>query len=181
MTLIAEHREELLGFLLGRLPRDAAEDILQDVLARSLERIDTLRDDDAVLAWVYRSLRNAAVDHHRRAGAAARALAGLAREPEHATADVGAPQEGEPCRCVLRAAETLAAGQARALQRVAVDGVAVKSFAEEEGISAGNAAVRLHRARHALRESLVARCGSCAGANGRGCSSCSCGRDDESL
>jgi len=177
IALIAEHRDELLGFLSRRVPRNIAEDILQEVLLRSIDKVDAVRDDEALLAWMYRALRNATVDHHRRAGVADRALARFAEEtaaPDHA-----AEPTGEACRCVLRAAEALKPEQAKALQRVAVDCVAVKSFAEEEGISAGSAAVRLHRARHALRERLVATCGSCAGASGRGCTSCSCADEEK--
>jgi len=172
IALIAEHREELLGFLCRRVPRAVAEDLLHDVLVKSVDTVDGVRDDEALLAWMYRALRNATIDHHRRGGAASRALARFAEET--AALDHATEPAGEACRCVLRAAEGLKREHAKALQRVAVDGVAVKSFAEEEGISSGNAAVRLHRARHALREQLVATCGSCAGANGRGCSACTC-------
>jgi DNA-directed RNA polymerase specialized sigma24 family protein len=62
---------------------------------------------------------------------------------------------------------------ADALRRVELDGVAVKDFAEEAGITASNAGVRVFRARQALREQLRRCCGACAE---HGCLDCSCRR-----
>ena len=52
-----------------------------------------------------------------------------------------------------------------------VDGVAVKDYAGTLGITAGNAAVRVHRAREALRKQVVRSCGTCAE---HGCLDCHC-------
>ena len=58
-----------------------------------------------------------------------------------------------------------------AIRRVEVDGVAVKDYALEAGITPNNAAVRLFRARQALRKQVVHACGSCAEG---GCDDCTC-------
>lgn len=58
-------RAELLGFVGRRVEsRDAAEDIVQDVLER-VQRTD-LSQIASVQAWLYRAARNAIVDHYRR-------------------------------------------------------------------------------------------------------------------
>ena len=58
---LLNRRGELLRFLERRVgARDVAEDILQETLARGLEKLDMLRDDDAIVPWLYRALRNAA-------------------------------------------------------------------------------------------------------------------------
>ncbi|TAJ17066.1 MAG: RNA polymerase subunit sigma-70, partial [Planctomycetota bacterium] len=62
---------------------------------------------------------------------------------------------------------------ANALRRVEIDGVAVKDFADEAGISASNAGVRLFRARDALRARVRRSCGTCAE---HGCLDCTCGQ-----
>ena len=77
------------------------------------------------------------------------------------------------CRCVARLAETLKPEYADALRRIEVDGVAVKDFAEEQGISPSNAAVRVFRAREALRRQVAASCGTCAE---HGCVACTCSK-----
>jgi RNA polymerase sigma factor (sigma-70 family) len=168
--LVAGHRE-LLAFVERRVgDRAAAEDILQDALVRSLGRAQDLRDEDSAVAWMYRALRNAIVDHHRRGGASERALAELASE-------LGGEAEPPPdaraavCRCVGHLAETLKPEYAAVIRRVEVDGLAVHAFAAEAGITSNNASVRLHRAREALRVQVRAACGTCAE---HGCVDCTC-------
>jgi RNA polymerase sigma factor (sigma-70 family) len=170
--LVAGHRE-LLGFVERRVgSRAAAEDILQDALVRSLGRAEDLPDEGSAVAWLYRILRNAIVDHHRRGGASERALAALAGELGD---DTEPPPDARDsvCRCVGHLAETLKPDYAAAIRRVDVDGVAVQAFAAEAGITSNNASVRLHRAREALRVQVRAACGTCAD---HGCLDCTCGR-----
>jgi len=58
-----------------------------------------------------------------------------------------------------------------ALERIEVQGVAVKDFADERGITPSNAAVRIFRAREALRKQVAVSCGTCAE---HGCIECTC-------
>jgi RNA polymerase sigma-70 factor (ECF subfamily) len=169
-ALVHGHRE-LLAFVERRVgSRAVAEDILQDTLVRNLGRTEALPDEEASLAWLYRSLRNAIVDHHRRGGAAQRAFTSVAAEPEPEREP--APDERDAlCRCVARLAETLKPDHAAAIRRVDVDGIPVAEFAAEAGITPNNASVRLHRAREALRRSVSASCGTCAE---HGCRDCTC-------
>ena len=51
-----------------RLELDDAEDAFQDVFTRVFERLDTLRDGDALRPWIAQTTRNCAVDALRRAG-----------------------------------------------------------------------------------------------------------------
>lgn len=170
-VLVDNHRE-LLRFVERRVGRrDVAEDILQEAFARGLPKLETLRDGEAVIAWFYRTLRNAVVDHHRRGQVADRALAQFAAEIETAQEPPDAVRD-EVCKCVARLAGTLKPDYAEALQRIEVDGLSMKTFADERGITAGNAAVRVHRAREALRRQVAVSCGSCAE---HGCLSCTCG------
>jgi RNA polymerase sigma-70 factor (ECF subfamily) len=169
--LVAGHRE-FLRFLERRVgDRAVAEDILQEAFVRGVARADEIREETAV-AWFYRTLRNAVVDHYRRRGASARALASLA--DEMAGAEEPAPEVKDAiCQCVAELAGTLKPEYARAIRRIEVDGLAVKDFAAEAGITAGNAAVRVFRAREALRKQVAKSCGSCAE---HGCLECSCGK-----
>ena len=168
--LIAAHRHELLDFARRRLPDHAtAEDVVSETLARTFMHLDELREESAILAWLYRSLRNAVVDHHRRAGTASRALERWAAEMQ-TEVDAAAPPR-QVCGCVAKIAASLKPEHARALARVEVDGEAVRAFATEVGISSSNAAVRLFRAREALRRGVLATCGACAEG---GCVDCTC-------
>ena len=51
-----------------RLGQEDAEDVFQEVFARVFERLDTLRDDDALRPWIAQTTRNCAVDTLRRSG-----------------------------------------------------------------------------------------------------------------
>src|SRR5579872_222599 len=169
---IAEHRAELLAFVRRRV-RDAAtaEDILSETLARALTRLGDLRDDNAMVAWLYRVLRNAVIDHHRRLGSTGRALEQLAAEM-NAVRDLAGSPTKKVCGCVMKVAASLKPEYAQALRRIEVDGEEVRAFASEVGISDSNAAVRVFRARQALRRGVIATCGSCAA---NGCVDCTCG------
>jgi len=49
-----------------RLDSHDAEDVFQEVFARAFERLDTLRDGDALRPWIAQTARNCAVDTLRR-------------------------------------------------------------------------------------------------------------------
>lgn len=169
-TLVDNHRA-FLAFLERRLgDRDVAEDILQEAFVRGTARAAELRDPGALVGWFYQMLRNAVVDHHRRERTASRALDELAHELE--TLDERTETHRAVCGCIRELAQTLKPEYAGALRRIEVDGVAVKDYAKEAGITAGNAAVRVFRAREALRKQVARSCGTCAT---HGCLDCTCG------
>jgi RNA polymerase sigma-70 factor (ECF subfamily) len=169
-VLVANHRA-FLGFLERRLgDRALAEDILQDAFVRSLDKGAQVRDPEALVPWFYRVLRNAVNDHHRRKGTRSRALEELAAEME--LEQEGTETHGAVCLCVKTLAETLKPEYAEALRRIEIDGVPVKDYAAEVGITSNNAGVRVFRARDALRKQLQRSCGTCAT---HGCVDCTCG------
>jgi len=174
--LLVENHRKFLAFLERRVgSREAAEDILQDAYVRGLDRAGTLRDRESATAWFYRLLRNALTDHYRRRGAEGRALERVAAEagPE---AEAGAPPADAElmdavCGCVGTLVDTLKPEYAAAVRRVDLEGAALPALAAEAGITANNAAVRLHRARQALRRQVERSCGTCAT---HGCLDCHC-------
>lgn len=170
-TLVENHRE-FLKFLERRVEsRETAEDLLQEAFGRAVTHVDTLRDGESTVAWFYRILRNAVTDHYRRRAVASRALERFATTLDEA---VPPPEVADQiCACVSRLAATLKPDYADALRRIDVEGMAVRDYAALQGITAGNAGVRVHRARHALRSQVIASCGTCAD---HGCLDCSCGR-----
>ena len=170
-TLVENHRA-FLRFLERRVgSRETAEDLLQEAFGRAVTHLSTLRDGESAVAWFYRLLRNAVIDHYRRTAAAGSALERFASELDEA---VPPPEvQDQVCACVSRLAGTLKPEYADALQAIDVNGMAVKDYATQHGISASNAGVRVFRARQALRSQVTASCGTCAD---HGCLDCSCGR-----
>jgi RNA polymerase sigma-70 factor (ECF subfamily) len=167
-TLVANHRD-FLAFVEKRVGnRATAEEILQDAFVRSMDKLDTVRE--TAIGWFYRVLRNAIIDFHRRNAAAERRHEAYAREEQ-----LGGEDDEElqrvVCKCVAQLADTLKPEYAAALKRVEVDGLSVKDYAEEAGISSNNAGVRIFRAREALRKQVARSCGTCAT---HGCIDCTC-------
>lgn len=172
LQLVDNHRQFLV-FLERRVgDRALAEDILQDAFVKSLLKGEDVRDETSSVAWFYRTLRNAVIDHYRRKGAKNRALETLARELEDASEP---PPEvhDEICGCVSRLAATLKPEYEAAIRRIDVEGAPVQDFAAEAGITPNNASVRVFRAREALRKQVRTSCGTCAD---HGCLECSCGK-----
>lgn len=170
-TLLENHRA-FLAYLERRVGGDRAlaEDILQDAFAKVVDNPELAPADEGVVPWFYRTLRNAAIDQFRRRGAASRAAEAFAREVDVYQAPE--PElEAEICACVSRLAGTLKPEYAEALQAIDVQGTPVKSFAEQHGLSVSNAAVRVFRARQALKKRLTESCGTCAE---HGCRNCTC-------
>ena len=173
LDVLLQNRRGFLNFLERRVgDRAIAEDILQDAFAKIVARPDIAPSDEAIVPWFYRALGNAVVDQFRRRGAMRRALEACAREMGTREQVPAAEVEGEICQCVARLAATLKPEYADALLSIEVGGTPVKVFAERKGLSAGNAAVRVHRAREALKKRVAESCGPCAQ---RGCMHCTCG------
>lgn len=169
-TLVANHRE-FLAFVEKRVGnRATAEEILQDTFVRSMAKFDTVRE--TAIGWFYRVLRNAIVDFHRRSAAAERRHEAYARDEQLAGGDgIDGELQRVVCKCVAQLAETLKPEYAAALTRIEVDGISVKDYADEAGISANHAGVRVFRARAALRHQVARSCGTCAT---HGCLDCTC-------
>jgi RNA polymerase sigma factor (sigma-70 family) len=171
LDILWQNHRTFLRYLERRIgDRALAEDILQDAFIKVMVRPDQAPIDEGLVPWFYRTLKNAAVDRFRRREAAGRAIEAFARELETHTAPT--PElEAEICACIERLAGTLKAEYAEALQAIDVQGTPVKAFAEQKGLSAGNAGVRVFRARQALKKRLIESCGTCAE---HGCRDCTC-------
>jgi RNA polymerase sigma-70 factor (ECF subfamily) len=168
--LVDSHRQ-FLSFLEKRVEsRAVAEDILQSAFVRGLEHGGDIRDEESAVAWFYRVLRNATIDHYRHRAATDRAYEGWVREFGALEAPEAELKE-EICQCVSALIETLKPEYREALRVVDLAEGSLTDLAKQTGITAGNAAVRVHRAREALRKQIRTACGSCAE---HGCLDCQC-------
>lgn len=168
--LVDGHRY-FLAFLERRVEsREVAEDILQTAFVRGLERGAEI-DDEKVVAWFYRVLRNAVIDHYRSRSASARAMEAWGREfPDRQEPAPGMRQQ--ICECVSELLAMLKPEYREALRIVDLEDGKLSELATRAGITVDNAAVRIHRARKALRGRVEQACGTCAT---HGCFDCQCG------
>jgi RNA polymerase sigma-70 factor (ECF subfamily) len=155
-TLVKNYRQ-FQAFLESRLG-DAldAEDILQAAFVKTIDKGDTIRDGETVVAWFYRLLRNALID-----------VAGMSVDTDRPEPAV----ERAICQCIHGLLPTINPEYAAMLRRVDLDGAGIADVAVENGMTPNNVRVKLHRARTALRKKLELCCGTCAK---HGCLDCSC-------
>lgn len=167
--LVGGHRE-FLTFLERRVEsRSAAEDILQAAFVRGLEHGVGV-PDEKVVAWFYRVLRNSVIDHYRHRSTSARFLETWGREfTESQEPDTALRQE--ICQCVSGLLADLKPEYRDALRVVDLEDGTLSDLADQSRITAENAAVRIHRARKALRRKVEQACGTCAE---HGCFDCRC-------
>lgn len=168
--LLVTENGRFLAFLERRLgSRTEAEEVLQTVYARALERgAPDDGDDRGVVAWFYRSLRNALVDRARRSDVERRARERLAKELE----EPSAPELRETvCACMHDLLPAMKPEYADVVRAVELEERTLAEVASARGITVNNATVRLHRARQALKDQLLRACGACAA---HGCLECHC-------
>ena len=159
---LVQQRRQFLRFLERRVQSPAlAEDLLQNAYLRALEHAGELRADESSAAWFYRILRNAVIDFYRHREVESRALSRWAEElesevaPHELTRDI-------VCGCIAKVLPSLSSGYACILKEIDLDEGSLADFAERHAITLGNATVRIHRARKALKRRLVETCGVCA-------------------
>ena len=160
------------GFARRRLgDEQLAADAVQESLLRALTSDRKLSDEDNIVAWFYRILRNVLTDLHRRSATQTRALERFAAESAIASEVDDAELENTACACFRNLLPTLRPDYARVLELSDLHGQPADAVAEQVGISKNNLKVRLHRARRQLRERLEQTCQMCAA---HGCLDCTC-------
>jgi RNA polymerase sigma factor (sigma-70 family) len=153
-ALVERHARLVNGILRGgfRLSAADSEDGFQEVFTRLYLRLGTVRERDALPAWIAQVTRNVAVDLLRRSGR---------EQPTEDVADDGAYDE--PLRAVLDAMTVREAmvklpdHQQEILELFFVKDESYRTIGEALGIPPGTVASRISRALAALRMELDGR------------------------
>lgn len=171
LARLVESRRQFLAFLRARVDSEAAaEDILQAAFVRGIERGADIRDEESVVAWFYRLLRNAIIDYYRHRASTSRTAEQLVHQLEtHQQPDD--VFRGGICQCVKALLHNMKPEYREAIELVDLEDKSLAGLAQQAGISANNAAVRVHRARESLRKQVTTACGMCAT---HGCLDCHC-------
>lgn len=166
LHVLLAHHAAFLGFVQRRVQdRALAEDILQSAYVRALQRADTVRDRGAVVPWFYSILRNAIIDHARKRRSEDGALERWAAELEEQQEGGRFSHEDTHdivCGCIEKLIPTLKLSYAEILREVDLQGQSLTDFASQHKLTPGNAGVRAHRARAALKQELIRVCGVCS-------------------
>lgn len=159
---LSSERGRWLRFLASRLPsREDAEDALQDFSIRAIQGASRVSDPQKIDAWLNVSLRNTLFDRYRREGTRRRMQQGVASEPAPSDSDDSDENIEGAMMCLSRAIGELKPAYVTLIRRAELQEAPLKLVAGELALTANNVAVRLHRAREALRQSMRARCAAC--------------------
>lgn len=172
---LLDHESAFRSFLRRRIGDEVlAEDLLQHSFVRAVEHQHSLRNDDSVVAWFYRVLRNTVIDYYRSHGAESRRDEAFLQELTHRGEVMEPPLDeikAAVCQCLYGIMPELRSNYSELLRRIDLEGESPAHVAHDLNITLNNLTVRLHRARLALRAGLEKSCGVCSQ---HGCLNCTC-------
>ncbi len=148
------HRE-LNSFIYSKVHDEAiAEDILQEVFIRIHEKIGSLKDKTRVKSWIYQIARNLIMDHFRKTKKLFGESEMIEEPPEILDRDFMTEAIGD----MVKMMDDLPAGYCQALCLTEIQGISIKDYANQAGITYTAAKTRVHRARGVLRDMLMRCC-----------------------
>jgi RNA polymerase sigma-70 factor, ECF subfamily len=140
------------GILLARVPRPAAEDLVQDVFLQALPRLSTLRDVARFGGWLAVIARNRANDYYRNRSPVTQFEAEFCEDSSAgATTARGEVEEG---LFLLEAIRSLPEAYREPLILRFVEGMTGPEIATRTGMKHGSVRVNLHRGMQMLRERI---------------------------
>ena len=177
ITALVTERVRFHRFVAARIGDSAtADDILQESLLRAFERSADLRRAESAVAWFYRILRNAVVDHYRKKGSESQRMGKFLADMQARGEDVATPPDdwdAAVCACFHGLLPSLKPRYAEVIRRIDLRGESKRDVARDLKTSRATMDVLLYRARSALRERLEIFCGACSRER---CLECSCER-----
>jgi RNA polymerase sigma factor (sigma-70 family) len=172
---LLEQESAFRAFLSKRLPDDGVvEDLLQQSLLKAVEQYHDLQKIESAVSWFYRILRHAVADYYRSHAADHRKVDGLLQKMVASGEDrIPGLDDLRPavCACLGALLKEIRPAYGDLIRRIDLEGESPAAVAKELKLTVNNLTVRLHRARHALRATLVESCGICAK---HGCLNCTC-------
>lgn len=172
---LLHHESAFRSFLRRRIGNETlADDLLQHSFVRAVEHQHSVRNDESVVAWFYRVLRNTVIDYYRSQLAESRRNEAFLQELTRLGEDKEPPldeMKALTCQCLYGVIPELRSNYSELLRRIDLAGESPASVAKELNVTPNNLTVRLHRARKALRAGLEESCGVCSE---HGCLNCSC-------
>lgn len=132
------------GIVLARVPYDDVQDIVQEVFLTAYNKLDTLREKNAVGGWLVTIARNRAAEFYRRA-----------RPTDELSEDIsGKHHLHNEANEILAAIRLLPETYRETLVLRLVEGMTGNEIAERTGLRPESVRVNLHRGMELLRQKL---------------------------
>jgi RNA polymerase sigma-70 factor, ECF subfamily len=135
------------GVLLARVPKQDADDLVQDVFETALVKLDSLRDAAAIGGWLAQIARNKAMDATRRK----KKTDEIADDTE---AHDASPSQRTEANRILDAIRALPEAYQETLVLRLVEGMTGPEIGAQVGMTADSVRVNLHRGMKILKERL---------------------------
>lgn len=158
-----EVHEALKAFIQKRIGSEAeADDILQEVFLRVHRHVESLKDPDRFLSWIYQITRHVIIDYYRSSERRREVPVGLAPDLEERDPAASAPPESEAKRelsgCLRPLLARLSPEYREAIRLVELDGLTHQDAAAQLGLSVPGMKSRVQRGRRQLRTLLDECC-----------------------
>lgn len=168
-TYLQDNRGRLIRFIVSKVDDPVlAEDILQESLLKALEGASGLRDEEKLVSWFYRIIRNAIYDVYRKQGKQNRFLEDYSSELDKEPND---DEEAVICQCFMKLIPSLNKDYGDLIQSLELRKEKPALVAQRMGITENNLKVKRFRARQQLRQRLEETCRTCSR---HGCLDCTC-------
>ena len=132
------------GIVLARVPRDEVQDIVQEVFLSAYKNLHTLRDKNAVGAWLAMIARNRAIEFYRQA-----------KPAEELPEDLRSKNDSQTeAREILKVIRALPETYKETLVLRLIEGMTGQEIAERTGLTPESVRVNLHRGMKLLRRKL---------------------------
>jgi len=142
------------GILLAKVPREEADDLVQDVFLMAMRRISALRDANSFGAWLAAIARNLANDHYRNR----KPTDPLTEDPpETASQSSTGDRAAGTAEGILEAIRGLPDAYCETLILRLVEGMTGPEIAVRTGLTHGSVRVNLCRGMRMLRDRLAAQ------------------------
>ena len=138
------------GLLLARVEAREADDLVQDVFEIALEKLASLREPEAIGAWLAQIARHRAIDN-KRSTKKTRTL----EDAGDVADDAASPSVRMEAQRILEVIRTLPEAYRETLVLRLVEGMSGPEIAAQVGMTAESVRVNLHRGMKMLKERLV--------------------------
>jgi RNA polymerase sigma-70 factor, ECF subfamily len=167
-TLFAAYHDKIRRYVLGMVHDPVeAEDLTQDVFLQVHRKLDSVRDPDAIVSWLYRIATHACYDRFRSSSHRPRTEP-LEVDPAEGAGGLGdiadqlslgrALEQTEMSACVRRYIDGLSTEYQQVIFLHDVEGLSNPKIAEMLSASLDTVKIRLHRARRKLQVALSEHC-----------------------
>ncbi len=148
-----EYKNQLRQFLLSRVDNRAdVEDLLQEILIKTYQHLNSVKEPDKLLAWLFQVTRNKLIDYYRQSHVET-SRQEIAREGILSDEE---PQQYEQVRrelsnCIRPFLNQLSPKYREAVEAVDLQGISQKELAIELGLSYSTLKSRVQRGRSLLK------------------------------